>query len=136
MAGPHADSEDLALMAMGSPVPPEVAAHVASCSECTKDLSLLKSLLDAEGPESGEAGATSTEQHDSDEPPASLDEAMADGNDARQAQGSSGYSNEPAPTQEVAPAEAGPTSGINATALVVALLIFVGAALLAFFALR
>lgn len=135
MAGPHADSEVLALMAMGSPVPPEVAAHVASCAECSKDISLLTSLLDAEGPDSGEGGAT-TEQHDSDEPPASLDEAMADGNDARQAQGSSGYSNEPAPTQEVAPAEAGPTSGINATALVVALLIFVGAALLAFFALR
>lgn len=132
MAGRHADSEELAQLAMESPVAPEVVAHVASCPECTKDLSLLKSLLDAEGPDSPSIAADTAVPV---EEPAALDEAMADGNDARPVEGPA-ETQRPAPTTPVPSAEATGTSGINAAALVLALVIFVGAALLAFFALR
>ena len=133
MSGPHADGEDLAQLAMQSPVPPEVAAHVATCPECSKDLSLLKSLLAAEGPdaESTEVGATALP----DAVPV-LDDAMADGNDSRQ--GSEHVDREPsgANPEDSETNHGAARSGINAAALVAALVIFVGAALLAFFALR
>lgn len=133
MAGPHADAEDLAQLAMQSPVSPDVAAHVAACPECTKDLSLLTSLLDAEGSDTKGASAGTADPVDVSPP---LDDAMTDGNDARQSEGTGASQPRQAAAPEVPPADTGRNSGMNATALVVALLIFVGAALLAFFALR
>ncbi len=49
--GGHPDSEQLANLALEAPTAAGVKEHVASCPECRKDLSLLKSLLHADGPD-------------------------------------------------------------------------------------
>ncbi|MFI0432375.1 MAG: hypothetical protein ACH36H_04460 [Candidatus Nanopelagicales bacterium] len=50
----HPDSEQLALLAMDSPVDEAVAEHVRECAECRADLALLKSLM-AGGAEGSDA---------------------------------------------------------------------------------
>ena len=133
MAAGHADSEDLALLAMDSPVPPEVAAHVASCSACSKDLSLLRSLLAADDP----TGPDADESADTEAQPqvAAVADAMADGNDSTtSAPVHAAPSAEPTSGEPAAPPRTG--SSINTTALVAALVIFLGAALLALLLLR
>lgn len=133
MASPHPDGESLALVAMESSVPPEVTAHIASCPDCTKDLSLLRSLLAAEGSDStGEA----TQADDPEENARELSDAMAEGTDAREAVAQPRPPTAGASTpDDHAPGKAG-SSGINTTALTVALVIFVAVILLAVFALR
>lgn len=56
--GAHPDSEQLANLAVEAPTVAGVKEHVASCPECRKDLSLLTSLLHADGPDGPESGAT------------------------------------------------------------------------------
>lgn len=120
---------------MESPVSPEVAAHVASCPECTKDLSLLKSLLAADGPDSPDTKSASTQEQTPEGEPEQLADAMADGNDSRGPES-------PPPTEPRGATTDSPASdrakgaSINVAALVAVLVIFVGAAVLAFFALR
>lgn len=76
----HATSEQLALLAMDATVPGDVAAHVRGCEECQRDLSIVRSLLHADGPDStNESG-----DHDSkDDLPSELQTAMADTSEGR-----------------------------------------------------
>lgn len=133
MPSAHADGEDLARLAMQDEVPAAVAVHVADCAECSRDLALIRSLLDADGPE-GSDGAT-TDQGPSETP--EVTDAWADANDSG---ATADHPTEvpPANDQPESPPTATTTAGrrTNPTALVVALLLFVGAILLAFFALR
>ena len=46
----HVDSAQLADIAVGATVAPEVSEHVAGCSQCARDLAVLRSLLEADGP--------------------------------------------------------------------------------------
>ena len=46
----HVDSAQLADIAVGATVAPEVTEHVAGCAQCTSDLAVLWSLLEADGP--------------------------------------------------------------------------------------
>jgi len=131
MTAPHADGEDLARLAMQDAVSADVAAHVAACAECSKDLSLLKSLLEAEGPDGSDGGGTEPFPHETTE----VTDAWADANDSGTTADSA--TAEPPPSDQSTPA-ATTTAGrrANSTALVVALVLFVGAVLLALFALR
>lgn len=46
----HIDSAQLADIAVGATVAPEVTEHVANCSQCAGDLAVLRSLLEADEP--------------------------------------------------------------------------------------
>lgn len=48
----HVSGEELALLAMDAQVPDSVRQHVATCNDCTKDLSVVRSLLSADPPDS------------------------------------------------------------------------------------
>lgn len=76
----HVDSEQLALLAMGAPTPAGVAEHVAACPVCAKDLSVLRSLLDADGPDGADSAVAG--ESDTPAPLAAALRAQADGNDS------------------------------------------------------
>lgn len=84
MSAPHVTSEQLALLAMDADVDDDVRTHVAACPACTKDLSLIRSLLNADGPDS--EAQSEGDPHDPtaepDLPPAAFT-AMADAADGR-----------------------------------------------------
>lgn len=133
MTAPHADGEDLARLAMQDAVSADVAAHVAACAECSKDLSLLKSLLEAEGPDGSDGGGAEPFPHETTE----VTNAWADANDSGITADSA--TAEPPPSDQPASTPGATTTAgrrTNSTALVVALLLFVGAVLLALVALR
>lgn len=87
-AGPapqaHPDSEQLALLAMEAETDAGVKEHVAQCAACDRDLAVIRSLLDAEGPAGADVptrrSSEDREQPDS-APPAAAMTAMADGSD-------------------------------------------------------
>ena len=80
----HPDSEQLALLAMEADVDAGVKEHVAQCAACDRDLSVIRSLLDAEGPD-GPDGAAQRSPAPPDRaaapPPAAAMTAMADAHD-------------------------------------------------------
>jgi hypothetical protein len=47
----HPDSEQLALLAMEAETETGVKEHVAQCAACDRDLAVIRSLLDSEGPD-------------------------------------------------------------------------------------
>jgi len=122
----HPDSEQLALLALEAQVAPEVRAHVQACRECQGDLSLLVSLLAAEGPD-GSGVDSAVDEELADAPI----EAWADASD-----GGAADEGVDMPRRDEAPAREGTTSGreINSRALVIVLLILVASMLLALFA--
>lgn len=71
----HATGEQLALLAMGADVPPEVAAHVRRCGQCTREESIVRSLLNADGPDTTNVR---DDDESNDEPPPAAATAMAD----------------------------------------------------------
>ena len=80
----HPDSEQLALLAMEAETETGVKEHVAQCAACDRDLAVIRSLLDAEGPDGADGpnreSPESQEQPDSP-PPAAAMTAMADASD-------------------------------------------------------
>lgn len=134
MAAPHADGEDLARLAMQDEVPADVAGHVAECAECSRDLALIRSLLDAEGPDGPDIEAATPGLED----PAEVTDAWADANDSGPGSATATAAQPPTEQPTEANAQTASQGGRqrNTTALAVALLLFLGAILLAFFALR
>lgn len=125
----HPDSDQLALLAMQSDVDDSVRQHLATCTECQRDVALLASLLAADGPDGGSAESS----HGAAEPSPPVD-AWVDGNDTTAADHPltpAGY-DEPL-TPEPPPATGTPRE-INYVALVfVVLIVLVSIALAVFF---
>jgi hypothetical protein len=81
---PHPDAEQLALLAMDAETEAGVKAHVAQCAACDRDLSVVRSLLESEGPDGAdgrERAPVRSQQDVGSPPPPAADTAMADGND-------------------------------------------------------
>jgi hypothetical protein len=126
----HPDSEQLALLALKADVDESVQEHLRACEQCQRDLSLLESLLAADGPDSDASGigvASADEQ-------AAVDSAWADGD------GSSATDAEPVTLPETQPPNPGVVRGgrsaTNPTAFVAVLVIVLVSIALAVFALR
>lgn len=84
MSAPHVTSEQLALLAMDAEVDDAVAAHVAACPACSKDLSMIQSLLNADGPDTDASPGDDTQgRADESDLPAAAFTAMADAADGR-----------------------------------------------------
>lgn len=124
----HPDSEQLALLALKADVDESVQEHLKTCEQCQRDLSLLESLLAADGPDQSGVGLTSADEQ------AVVDSAWADGDD------SSATDTEPVTLPETQPPNPqgirGVRSGTNPTAFVVVLVIVLVSIALAVFALR
>lgn len=124
MSAPHVTSEQLALLAMDAELDDSVRAHVANCPACTKDLSVIRSLLNADGPDS-EAQREGVTRDPAPEPalPPEAFTAMADAADGRPEPAEP----EPAPQSVNADAadmgHASSSSGRHVLALVAAIIV-------------
>lgn len=127
----HASSDELAQLALQAPVDASVAAHVEACDECRRDLSLLTSLLEADGPDGPDRPGQSEPQPETSESP----QAMADGADGPEIRDETVAQAPPDTVRAVPTASSGGHPRRNA-AVAIVLLLFVAAIIIAVLGLR